>query len=74
LEIGGAHDFATVCFDRAALHPGKQPAIADIVAMSEDGAVVVYIRDALRVRGFAISRQSVANILARHDAVVGGSA
>jgi hypothetical protein len=40
LEIGGAHDFATVCFDRAALHPGKQPAIAHIVAMREDGAVV----------------------------------
>jgi len=40
LEIGGAHDFATVCFDRAALHPGKQPALADIVAMREDGAVV----------------------------------
>jgi hypothetical protein len=32
------------------------------------------IRDALRVRGFAISHQSVANILARHEAVVGGSA
>ena len=40
LEIGGAHDFAAVCFDRAALHPGKQPAIAHIVAMREDGGVV----------------------------------
>ena len=37
LEIGGAHDFAAVCFGRAALHPGKQPAIAHIVAMREDG-------------------------------------
>jgi hypothetical protein len=34
----------------------------------------MYIRNALRVRGFAISRQSVANILARHEAVVRGSA
>jgi hypothetical protein len=34
----------------------------------------MYIRDAFRVRSFAISRQSVANILARHEAVVGGSA
>ena len=34
----------------------------------------MYIRDALRVRGFAISQQSVANILARREAVVGGSA
>jgi hypothetical protein len=34
----------------------------------------MYIRNALRVHGFAISRQSVANILARHAAVVGGPA
>jgi len=34
----------------------------------------MYIRDALRVRGFAISNRSVANILERHEAVVGGSA
>jgi hypothetical protein len=34
----------------------------------------MYIRDALRMRGFTISYQSVANILARHEAVVGGSA
>jgi hypothetical protein len=34
----------------------------------------MYILDALRVRGFATSQQSVANILARHEAVVGGSA
>jgi hypothetical protein len=75
LEIGGAHDFAAVCFDRAALHPGKQPAIAHIVATREDGGrSLMYIRDALRMRGFTISYQSVANILARHEAVVGGSA
>ena len=37
LEIVGAHDFAAVCFDRAALRPGKQPAIAHIVAMRKDG-------------------------------------
>jgi hypothetical protein len=34
----------------------------------------MYIRDELRVRGFVISHQSVANILARHEAVGGGSA
>ena len=38
------------------------------------GRSLMYIRDVLRVRGFAISQQSVANILARREAVVGGSA
>jgi DNA invertase Pin-like site-specific DNA recombinase len=45
--------------------PAEQAAIADIVAMRRDGDSLMQIRDELRARGFAISHQSVANILAR---------
>jgi hypothetical protein len=43
----------------------EQAAIADIVAMREGGRTLMDIRDTLRGQGFAISHQSVANILAR---------
>jgi putative DNA-invertase from lambdoid prophage Rac len=45
----------------------EQTAIADIVAMREVGATLMEIRDQLRGQGFAISHQSVANILARQE-------
>jgi putative DNA-invertase from lambdoid prophage Rac len=47
---------------------GEQTAIADIVAMREGGRTLMGIRDTLRGQGFAISHQSVANILARREA------
>jgi putative DNA-invertase from lambdoid prophage Rac len=43
----------------------EQAAIADIVAMREVGRTLMDIRDTLRGQGFAISHQSVANILNR---------
>jgi DNA invertase Pin-like site-specific DNA recombinase len=43
----------------------EQQAIADMVAMRADDRSLCYIRDKLRARGFPISHQSVANILAR---------
>jgi putative DNA-invertase from lambdoid prophage Rac len=46
---------------------GEQTAIADIVAMREVGRTLMEIRDQLRGQGFAISHQSVANILARRE-------
>jgi putative DNA-invertase from lambdoid prophage Rac len=46
----------------------EQTAIADIAAMREGGRTLMDIRDALRGQGFAISHQSVANILARREA------
>jgi putative DNA-invertase from lambdoid prophage Rac len=46
----------------------EQAAIADIVAMREGGRTLMDIRDTLRGQGFAISHQSVANILARREA------
>jgi DNA invertase Pin-like site-specific DNA recombinase len=48
--------------------PDEQGAIADIVAMREAGRTLMDIRDTLRGQGFAISHQSVANILARQEA------
>ena len=45
----------------------EQTAIADIVAMREVGRTLMDIRDTLRGQGFAISHQSVANILARRE-------
>jgi putative DNA-invertase from lambdoid prophage Rac len=45
----------------------EQAAIADIVSMRGAGATLMDIRDTLRGRGFAISHQSVANILARQE-------
>ena len=45
----------------------EQAAIADIVAMREGGRTLMDIRDTLRGQGFAISHQSVANILARRE-------
>jgi hypothetical protein len=44
-------------------------AITDIVAMREVGRTLMGIRDTLRGQGFAISHQSVANILARWQEV-----
>jgi putative DNA-invertase from lambdoid prophage Rac len=46
----------------------EQTAIADIVAMREIGRTLMDIRDTLRGQGFAISHQSVANILSRREA------
>jgi putative DNA-invertase from lambdoid prophage Rac len=46
----------------------EQAAIADIVSMRGAGATLMHIRDTLRVQGFAISHQSVANVLARREA------
>jgi putative DNA-invertase from lambdoid prophage Rac len=46
----------------------EQAAIADIVAMREAGATLIAIRDQLRGQGFAISHQSVKNIIERHEA------
>jgi putative DNA-invertase from lambdoid prophage Rac len=45
----------------------EQTAITDIVAMREVGRTLMDIRDTLRGQGFAISHQSVANILARQE-------
>jgi DNA invertase Pin-like site-specific DNA recombinase len=45
--------------------PAEQQAIADMIAMRRDGDSLMQIRDEIRARGFAISHQSVANILAR---------
>jgi putative DNA-invertase from lambdoid prophage Rac len=44
----------------------EQVAITDIVAMRGTGATLMAIRDRLRGQGFAISHQSVANILSRY--------
>jgi putative DNA-invertase from lambdoid prophage Rac len=44
----------------------EQAAIEDIVVMREVGRTLMDIRDTLRGRGFQISHQSVANIVARH--------
>jgi putative DNA-invertase from lambdoid prophage Rac len=49
--------------------PIEQAAIADIVAMREQGMTLMAIRDTLRGQGFAISHQSVANIVQRHQLV-----
>jgi putative DNA-invertase from lambdoid prophage Rac len=46
----------------------EQAAIADIVAMREAGATLIAIRDQLRGQGFAISHQSVKNIIERREA------
>jgi putative DNA-invertase from lambdoid prophage Rac len=46
----------------------EQAAIVDIVAMREAGRTLMDIRDTLRGQGFAISHQSVANILTRQEA------
>jgi DNA invertase Pin-like site-specific DNA recombinase len=70
---GGARPFGWR-FGRASGHgrarplipePDEQQAIVDIVAMRQAGGSLMQIRDVLRARGFAISHQSVANILAR---------
>jgi DNA invertase Pin-like site-specific DNA recombinase len=44
----------------------EQQAILDIVAMRNTGMTLMAIRDAIRAQGFAISHQSVANIVERH--------
>ena len=48
--------------------PAEQQAIVDMIAMRQDGDSLVQIRDEMRTRGFEISHQSVANLLARHAA------
>jgi hypothetical protein len=45
----------------------EQGAIVEIVAMRQAGRTLMDIRDTLRGQGFAISHQSVANILARQE-------
>jgi putative DNA-invertase from lambdoid prophage Rac len=47
--------------------PAEQAAIVDLVAMRAKGASLMTIRDVMRERGFEISHQSVANILARQE-------
>jgi DNA invertase Pin-like site-specific DNA recombinase len=47
----------------------EQAAIAELVAMRGAGATLMAIRDDLRARGFAISHQSVKNIIERRGAV-----
>jgi DNA invertase Pin-like site-specific DNA recombinase len=49
--------------------PAEQQAILDIVAMRNTGMTLMAIRDAIRAQGFAISHQSVANIVERHQLV-----
>jgi DNA invertase Pin-like site-specific DNA recombinase len=49
--------------------PAEQAAIADIVALRASGKSLMAIRDMIRAQGFAISHQSVANILARQTQV-----
>jgi putative DNA-invertase from lambdoid prophage Rac len=46
----------------------EQAAIADIVSLRSAGAALMEIRDAMRERGFAISHQTVANLLDRRAA------
>jgi hypothetical protein len=46
----------------------EQQTILDIVAMRDAGMTLMAIRDTLRGQGFAISHQSVQNILTRHAA------
>jgi putative DNA-invertase from lambdoid prophage Rac len=48
----------------------EQAALAEILAMREAGVTLLAIRDALRGRGFAICKQTVANILSRQEAAV----
>ena len=43
-------------------------ALAEIVRLRGDGRSLMYIRDAMRARGFPISHQLVANTIARHAA------
>jgi putative DNA-invertase from lambdoid prophage Rac len=47
--------------------PAEQEAIADIFELRSRGGSLTYIRDVLRERGFRISHQTVANILARGE-------
>jgi hypothetical protein len=46
----------------------EQAALADIIAMREAGGTLMGIRDIMRERGFNISHQAIANILARQEA------
>jgi DNA invertase Pin-like site-specific DNA recombinase len=46
-------------------YPAEQQALRDMKAMRHDGKSLMQIRDALRARGFQISHQSIAKILAR---------
>ena len=46
----------------------EQAAITDIIAMRESGGTLMGIRDIMRERGFNISHQAIANILARQEA------
>ena len=43
----------------------EQAALADMIAMREAGRTLIGIRDIMRERGFRISHQAIANILAR---------
>ena len=52
--------------------PAEQTAITDMIAMRQNGTSLMAIRAAIRAQGFAISHQSVANILAR-QAQAGGA-
>jgi putative DNA-invertase from lambdoid prophage Rac len=52
----------------------EQATIADIVAMRGAGAILMHIRDTLRGQGFAISHQSVANIIERRQGALAGGA
>jgi putative DNA-invertase from lambdoid prophage Rac len=47
----------------------EQQAILDIVSMRNAGMTLMAIRDTMRGQGFAISHQSVANIVQRHQLV-----
>ena len=51
--------------------PEEQAAILDIVALRQGGKSLMAIRDELRDCGFAISHQSVTNILVRQAAAGG---
>ena len=48
--------------------PDEQMALADIIAMRNEGRSLMAIRDAMRAKGFLISHQLVANTIARHAA------
>jgi hypothetical protein len=46
--------------------PVEQAAIAEILALSQAGHSLMAVRDTMRVKGFAISHQLVADVERRH--------
>src|SRR5271170_1760846 len=73
LHLGGARPFGFQFGEnvgpgrarRLIEDPAEQQALRDMKAMRHDGKSLMQIRDVLRARGFSISHQSIAKILAR---------